>query len=133
MPGKPLLSIPANNATRVPENVTFEWNSVIGNQVTYDFQVESEDMTFSTSVENYDKNTFEVLGLPNGKKFNWKVRAINEAGVGEWSDVFTFTTAKGMPNRATLQEPSDLSTIPYSDINFNLADDNNAEKYELQV
>lgn len=133
LPAKPILSIPANNATKVASDVTFEWNSVIGNQVTYDFQVESEDLTFSTSVENYDKNTFEVQGLPNGKKFNWKVRAINEAGVGEWSDIFTFTTAKGMPNRAILQEPSDLATIPYADVNFNWALDENAEKYELQV
>ncbi len=133
LPTKPLLATPSNNATKVNEDVTFEWNKVTGNQVTYDFQVASEDLTFENKVENYNSNTFFVQGLPSGKKFNWKVRAINEVGVGEWSETFTFTTAKGMPSRASLLTPLELSTVPYENINFTWEFDENAEKYEFQV
>lgn len=133
LPEKPLLASPANNATKVKNDVTFEWNQVAGNNITYYIQLASDDLSYVKTIESYNSNTLLIEDLPSGTKFNWKVQAKSNVGSGEWSELSYFTTAKGMPDRASLLTPQHLALVPYENINFTWESDANAEKYEFQV
>lgn len=69
----------------------FEWAS-INEATTYEFQLaSSSNFGDPIEVQTTDLTTYLMtFDLPDGTYF-WRVRAINDCGVGSWSEVFDFT------------------------------------------
>ena len=90
---RPELVKPYNNSSNNPTTVTFYWNSVprVG---SYDFQL-STDPTFSSNLVDESgllQARKTVSSLDINTQYYWRVRAINEAGEGPWSTIWSFTT-----------------------------------------
>jgi hypothetical protein len=111
-PGAPTLApdllIPSDNTANVPLNQALHW-STVGGISSYRVQL-STSADFTTKV--VDTTALGVTSLPlNGlaenTKFYWRVRAVNGAGDGPWSPVWSFTTLTVLkvPNAPTLREP----------------------------
>ena len=104
----PTLLAPANQATNVSLNGTFEWLSVLG-AGGYDVQI-ATDAAFSmpTLDTNVVGTQVRLSGgtLKSFTSYFWRVRARNESGVSEWSLSRTFTTI----------DAGALVIIPQSDI-----------------
>jgi hypothetical protein len=92
-PGKPTLISPADGEDNLPVPVNLEWDST-GNMFmcqvddNVDFVeplIVGMDYLSSPRVEVSDN-------LQRGKKYYWRVRAHDDCGWGEWSDVFEFST-----------------------------------------
>jgi len=89
----PLLTSPADNAIDVPTALTLNWTAA-SNAQTYEYEVStspngvgivSQGMTTSTSVE--------LTGLDLLETYFWRIRSVNECGMSNYSNEFTFTTA----------------------------------------
>jgi len=96
-PAMPVLSSPANAATVIPTTTTLSWSSTKW-AATYQVQV-SATADFATTISDQTVATTSasVTGLLNGTTYNWRVRAINPTGTGDWSSVWTFTTISNGP------------------------------------
>ncbi len=91
----PTLILPANDAKDTPhyEKLTF---SEVSNALSYHVQLsKSNDFSGTNVVEDnrYVKSTFFLTQkLDNFTTYYWRVKAWNEAGDSEWSEVRKFTT-----------------------------------------
>jgi subtilisin family serine protease len=94
IPVAPTLSSPANVATNVSRTPTMSWNAVTG-VATYEIQVSTTNtfalVTFGrTGLTARSIRVSPQLGSRTA--YFWRVRAVNTAGTGPWSDVRSFTT-----------------------------------------
>lgn len=139
IPSVVTLLSPANEATEVSVMPVMSWESV-GDATSYDLQVStaSNFSSNSTVVDMTDltlTNT-EIGPLTYATPYFWRVRSANDAGTGEWSVVWSFTTKAeplSPPEAVTLESPSDeaidLAIIPV--LSWESAA--GAESYDLQV
>ena len=108
-PAAPTLSSPADLQTAVPTSTTLAWNAVT-DASTYTLQVATEN-TFASPVINRSgvaTTSSSVTGLLGTTTYYWRVRGINSGGNGEWSAVWSFTTAEVIPLQApVLNLPGD--------------------------
>jgi len=93
----PTLLEPANNPNPTPGNPgptftpTFRWTAVIGAQ-KYRLQY-STDPTFASAVNTVETNNTAYTpqnALPNDVNYYWRVQAISNQSVGDWSQVWSF-------------------------------------------
>jgi hypothetical protein len=89
----PVLLAPSNGSQNVPPFVVFRWSEVSG-AGTFEVQI-AENANFSpvavqTSVAVTQAT---VSGLQAERSYFWRVRAVNPAGAGAWSAVWSFRTA----------------------------------------
>ncbi len=93
--GIPQLILPADNAVNTEYSVKLSW-SEISNAYSYQVQVsKSNDFSASNLVDDNKlvKNEYYYTPkLDNNTSYFWRVKAYNEAGEGEWSEVRKFTT-----------------------------------------
>ena len=92
-PDPPVLSSPADLTSEVPLAAGLTWNASQG-ATSYEVQV-SEESNFASTV--YDENNIAVTsayinGLNANTTYYWKVRAVNSAGISNWSDAWRFAT-----------------------------------------
>ena len=93
VPNAPVTSNPANNATDVSPQPTFEW-AATPSAATYRIQV-ATDPAFSAivgDVADLPQTSTSGLTLTGSTTYFWRVRGANECGTGDWSDVRSFTT-----------------------------------------
>ncbi len=88
----PPLTYPANNSTINTLTPLMDWDSTV--TALYYRLLISQDSTFATSFVDQDltHSSFQVtpgLLLAN-TNYYWKVRTVNNGGVGPWSEVFRF-------------------------------------------
>lgn len=85
-----LLS-PANNATDVPDSVTFSWSST-QYATEYHFQL-AESATFTTPTADltFNDTTSYISKLLPSRVYYWRVGAIGEDGKDVWSETWSFT------------------------------------------
>ncbi len=96
-PAAVTLVTPEDGAMDVPTEVTLSWNAADGAD-TYDVQVATDD-AFTALVTDESGLTnagLTVNGLANNTTYFWRVRAVNTAGAGPWSETRSFTTAGGV-------------------------------------
>lgn len=81
----------AQNSTTAPN---FSW-SAIDNAISYIWQLSTSDEFLSVVASEEDISTanFSYNNLETETTYFWRVRAVNACGSGDWSPVFSFTTA----------------------------------------
>jgi surface protein/parallel beta-helix repeat protein len=109
-PGIVILLSPEDASTDVPVNPTLSWQE-LDNADSYSLQI-SENSDFSSlfdDVSGIEETTYQASGLGLGNTYYWRVRGVNEAGPGDWSEVWSFTTGELSPPGVLT-----LSTINHS-------------------
>jgi predicted phage tail protein len=92
-PAAPALVSPADEATDIPADSTLNWEAAELAD-SYRVQVATDDQ-FSETVADEEEITgteFQFDGLDYETTYYWRVRAVNEAGESDWSEVWSFTT-----------------------------------------
>ncbi|MBN1983510.1 MAG: hypothetical protein JW795_18375, partial [Chitinivibrionales bacterium] len=95
-PQVPILLFPANGTQNLPLAPSLIWNAS-NNALTYTIQIATQsNFTDASLIVNQDvKNstTFIPVGLKNATTYFWRLNAINNAGVSQWSSPWSFTVA----------------------------------------
>tara|TARA_R100000908_G_scaffold60755_1_gene38316 strand:- start:9799 stop:14193 length:4395 start_codon:yes stop_codon:yes gene_type:complete len=131
-PGAVLTHQPADSVTNAERTISFSWYPV-ENADIYQFKLsEQKDFSISIDSSNISDTTLTISGLPYDTDHYWKVRAVNEAGEGEWSAVSYFKTTIPLPGAPELVSPEneDESRLP---LRFGWNETNFTESYDLQV
>lgn len=96
-PDKPTNILPS--ATKTSVSLTWdELNNVTGYEVEFDGKISNASLS----------NQFTMNGLEPGSYYSYRVRARNEGGKSEWSELKTIQTKMGIPS-----VPTNLVLIPY--------------------
>jgi type IX secretion system substrate protein len=121
---KVVLTTPADGAEEQELDATLIWDEIEG-IATYHVQV--SDDNFETIVDE-DENVSDNFGDPieyylddlgQLTEYQWRVRGINTAGEGPWSDEFTFTTKSLLPTeKPVAHTPEDGAIDLAVDIRF---------------
>lgn len=108
LPSPAALSSPANGSTDLDASPTLTWLPALG-ATAYELQVATD--TLMTSVVLSDQNVAGTSRVATGlnylTKYFWRVRGKSGAGVGEYSEVWSFTTRTSAPNTPALVSPAD--------------------------
>ncbi len=117
------LTSPTNTAAGIISPVTLDWTA-ISNTQNYTVQV-ATDMAFTNIVENasVSTNSYQTGVLNVNTEYFWRVMPTNLCGSGNYSSVFSFTTANIACNTiAATDVPQNIGpnggTITNSVINF---------------
>lgn len=89
----PELVLPTNSQINVAPDVELDWNAVTG-QLGLHYEVQlSMDAAFATPVIfSTELTAYRTSDLLFGQTYYWKVRAIDNQGTSDWTEVRTFTT-----------------------------------------
>jgi subtilisin family serine protease len=102
IPGQPLLVTPANNAFNIVNNPTLVWDS---NSSVSSYHLQVGNNSIFTNLHLQDSTltdtSYQLTNLPENKKYFWRVRAKNNSGTGNYSNVYNFTTAVKAPDNLT--------------------------------
>lgn len=134
-PGRVVLLSPENTATDISVTPTFTWEAVDGAE-DYEFQV-ARNAAFTEELVSKQTLQTEVTlseqeALAYGSSYFWRVRARSDAGAGEWSTLWVFTTEEELmpPARVQLASPSNLQTDVPVQVPFRWFAAEGAESYE---
>lgn len=101
-PVTPTLLMPANGATDVSTRDTLKWEAA-ERADTYDFQVATDSNFNNKVVQLRDVTSTYYPGNFKGNTiYYWRVRARNQSGNSDWSDVWSFTTERNGSSIAVL-------------------------------
>ncbi len=130
-PAQVNLSSPANNAVNQPVALTLRW---FGISIAESYRLEvSTDQSFNSYIliDSTLTDTFKVISnLQLNGLYYWRVRAKNVGGIGDWSDVWNFSTT--LP-KATLASPDSGSIGNELTIMFLWNQTTGASKYHIQI
>ncbi len=135
-PGIVTLLSPEDGAVDVPISPFLSWEEQV--QATgYRVQV-ALDTEFSGLVadEAVEATEFEVSDLDHETDYYWRVSAGNDAGDGEWSEVWSFTTEEKpvtVPDAVQLLSPENSADDVPLDLTFVWSESMGAEQYHLQL
>ncbi|MDZ7717555.1 MAG: GLUG motif-containing protein [Balneolaceae bacterium] len=136
LPPDPIvLTAPEDEAVNVSLSPEFTWEP--DETVTNYRLIISENNDFSDFlIDESDNvnNTYEPPNnLENSTTYYWKVQGLNEAGSGEWSEVFSFSTIPESSEIVILTDPADeAEDVPLRPLfEWNQAD--GADTYDLVV
>lgn len=134
LPEKPILQLPADGTQDNDPILRLTWNK-IRNASHYSLQI-AQDNKFQELLydeHNFGGQTFHLAGLENFASYYWRVKAFNQYGSSEWSDIFSFSIIGKVPNRTKLIEPADFSRNILVDTKFAWEKINFASEYTLQI
>jgi|GEM_PF-2374270 len=134
IPPAPALTSPADGSEDQPTSITFEWGESAGAE-TYQLQVATVDDFSSTfaNVTDIQNTEYEITGLDNDRTYYWRVRAKNEFGEGEWSQVWNLHTVIAAPSAPVLSSPANEAQDQPVTLAFEWQESDRAETYRLQV
>ncbi|MDR9388210.1 MAG: T9SS type A sorting domain-containing protein, partial [Balneolaceae bacterium] len=118
-PGTPSLSTPTNGADDVLRPIAFSWAGAARAE-TYTLEVSEDDFATVALRTTTSSTSYSTSSLAYKTSYSWRVKATNEAGDGDWSEVYTFAmgtppspgvvslsspanNASGLSNKPTLQ------------------------------
>jgi hypothetical protein len=94
-PQSPALAFPNNGITEVSLQPVLQWNQVDYAE-TYNLQLSLNEFDWSNLLINESSlngTTFQInTFLSVNKTYYWRVRAINIGGIGNWSQIWKFST-----------------------------------------
>jgi len=112
VPGAPSPQSPVNAAQDLPLPVAFQWTAS-SHATSYQIEVD-DDWQFGSpevSLSVTQPNAQVSLGLQYNTLYNWRVRATNECGTGEWSITQIFFTECVDPLAPVPAGPADGAAI----------------------
>jgi hypothetical protein len=119
-----------------PNAVSITWEK-LENADSFEVQV-SRTPGFTTL--DYDKKRvlrshFDLRDLEMNVPYHWRVRAVNDAGVGEWSSTRTFiaTEEARLPSVPQLVSPAEAAKGQPVTIDFKWSPADHATSYHLEV
>ncbi len=133
VPDVTTLSTPADDAKNVSDSIALTWQE---NQLATSYDVEvATDMLFDEIVftNNVKATSYTIKGLKGQTTYYWRVAGKNSKGVGEWSNVFKFTTKTPVPAKISSVEPADNSKTTNNDVDIKWGKDQFAVSYDLQL
>jgi hypothetical protein len=92
LPGLQVLQSPSNGATGQSDPVTCLWRSNAGAE-RYHYEMSTDPLFGTLMVDDslLTDTLRTVTGIPAGQTAYWRVRGVNAAGAGPWSDAWHFT------------------------------------------
>ncbi|MBX7154813.1 MAG: hypothetical protein U0Y96_10275 [Candidatus Kapaibacterium sp.] len=93
LPSKPELEYPPNDTTLQGISTSFRWKTTTKSD-KYTLLV-SNDTLFTNTIqtsENVTTLSLPSVQLESNTAYYWRVQGVNTNGIGEWSDVWKFTT-----------------------------------------
>lgn len=132
-PEVPTLVSPANGSQGNATDAGLEWAQA-DRATSYNAQL-SSDANFINIIldETTSARMVSFSDLEDKTEYFWRVKSINDAGKSDWSDVWSFTTRGGLPQKVTLISPNNESEDVKFPFQLEWAADENAESYALQV
>jgi hypothetical protein len=109
------LVFPPNGALDVPINpVRLEWR-VVADVDSYNLQVDTDSGFTSPVFEEIGitDSCYHVSELDSGITYYWRVNAINQCGVGEWSGAWHFTAGPEALAQIMQFSPADQESVDY--------------------
>jgi glucose/arabinose dehydrogenase len=136
-PGVVTLIAPEDGAVDVAVDPVLSWEAV-EQGAGYRVQVASDSEFGDLVVDEagIEETEFEVTGLDYETTYFWRVLASNDAGDGEWSEVWSFTTEEeplSLPGVVALVSPEDGATDVAVDPVLSWEAELQASSYRLQV
>jgi hypothetical protein len=100
LPAKPAqapeLIYPSRSARNLPPFVTFAWQPVVDeNQYVLELATDSAFASVAQRV-TVSATTANLTGLKKSTRYWWRVAAVNQGGMGAWSEITTSATATGI-------------------------------------
>ncbi len=133
-PATPRLSAPKNMSVHHPRVVGLVWHGT-PRAAYYDFQL-SRDSLFHDVVMDRT-GVFDTIALTNslvnGKRYFWRVRAVNAGGVSDWSETWSFTVVPQVPAPVTLVRPADGAAKVSMPVALEWRSAARAEYYSVQI
>lgn len=133
--GHPLLSSPANNATKQPLEIEFSWEPVTG-AIAYDIEL-SKSGTFNVipllSKSQVVSNNITLKTFEQNTTYQWRVRTKAANGLSPWSPIRTFTTGSAGAAIPTLLSPADDTKKIAIDTKLAWSKSARALRYRLQL
>ncbi|MBW8889393.1 MAG: hypothetical protein JF616_16680 [Fibrobacteres bacterium] len=107
-PGIPSLTAPTDNAKDIQRYSLLSWTKVDG-AASYELRIAAApDFTKDLTIRSGLTAPFDTLNFSNYSTFYyWKVRALNQGGFGEWSQVRHYTTVIAPPGYPVKIQPAD--------------------------
>ncbi len=100
----PALVSPANEGEDQMPDVVLDWNAVSGiGVITYELQLDEDSSFPDPVIFTTEFSSSEMVNLLFGHTYNWRVRAMDDNGTGDWSEVFMFT----LFDEVSLNKPND--------------------------
>ncbi len=115
LPAQPALVEPENNAAEVNQKPRFKWEED-ENAYYYHLQVAKSDSFDEMYMENENltfgsyRNIAKIFDPET--KFYWRVKAGNDGGETEWSEVWSFTTAGDIGVEDILKQSNNIEIFP---------------------
>jgi hypothetical protein len=134
IPPAPVLISPVSNAENQPMSITFRWNHAAGAD-TYRLQISTVSNFSSTFTDQsaLTDTSLQVDGFDAERTYYWRVRATNEFGDSEWSQVRSFITQSGVPVAPVLVTPENGSTDVSTSVTATWQVASGADSYRIQV
>ena len=128
---KPNLRYPDNHSKNHPTTIQFLWFPREG--AKYYFLQVARDQNFNDliiSIDSIQSTTYKIDGLEFEKEYFWRVRASNELGFSDWSEVWDFRTSSVRP---VLLRPADNSLNLSNPVTIEWQPIEGATNYFLQI
>ncbi len=94
-PSKPILTIPANNA-KISYLPNLQWNCTDpdNDKIFYDVYLDESTNPTTLIANHIENSSFNLKDLVSGKKYYWKVIALDSKGGNAESDIWSFEYTK---------------------------------------
>jgi len=138
LPDVVTLANPADESMDIELIPEFSWNEA-NNSTSYQIQVAGNDEFNTIIVDSVGitGTTFTAVnGLNHETEYFWRVRAANDDGFGNWSEVWSFTTVEQeiiLPGDITLSTPSNESTDVTVTPELSWSEATNTTSYHIQI
>jgi hypothetical protein len=134
---QPQLISPAFGSSGISKTPKFEWTLVNNSDVTelqIAFDKDFNRIVFDTIISishDYTKINSDNI-LTDNTQYYWRARAVNTAGSGPWSQVWTFSVLLSPDSPQPLAPPNSAAGIPLSTaLSWRISP--TAESYRLQI
>ncbi|MCX6146579.1 MAG: glycosyl hydrolase family 18 protein [Candidatus Kapabacteria bacterium] len=132
LPNKVSLVSPINNQQIEANSTTLIWNKSSPNISNYHLELKLGN-TIIQNDSTINDSILKLYNLAYSSQYNWRVRAKNLSGWGEWSEIFTFKTLP-LPNKVELTTPLDKEQLETNNTQLTwLIGTPNVDKYHLEL
>jgi hypothetical protein len=129
----PNLEYPPNDTTKLPINITFDWDEPSG-ATSYFIKI-ATDNAFSNIIVDTEitDSEYSATGLSNRTTYYWRVKAEGIQGASDWSSTRHFMTIPVIPDVPLLSYPDNNEVAMPLSITFDWGNADEADTYYFQL